>query len=127
MKGWKTLNVKDIVDRFALLASLSEEAASNFTYICSDAKDEINSKLLPDVDLTLHSERLVAAAGALSLYKYMQLKALGDSVESFSAGDITVKKSMDKALGVAYEIWQNEKAKISDLLKDEDFVFWRVN
>lgn len=120
------MDLENIIERFALLASLSREEANNFTYICSDSKEMIISKLLPDVDLTLHSERLIAAAGALSLYKYMQIKALRESVESFSAGDITVKENISKALDVAHEIWQSEKAKISDLLKDEDFVFWQV-
>lgn len=121
------MNIERIVERFALLSSLSSVEASNFTYICNDAKNEIISKLLPDVDLTLHSERLIAAAGALSLYRYMQLKALGQTTESFSAGDITVKENMSQAVKVAREIWLDEKANISDLLCDNDFIFWQVN
>lgn len=121
------MDIEKIVERFALLSSLSLEEASTFTYICSDAKNEIISKLLPDVDLNLHSERLIAAAAALSLYRYMQLKALNQTTESISVGDVTVKENMNQAVKIAYEIWLDEKAKIADLLQDNDFVFWRVN
>ncbi len=74
----------------------------------------------------MHSERLIAAAAALSLYRYMQVKALSQTTESFSAGDITVKENMNRAVDVAHEIWQSEKAKIADILKDDVFAFWRV-
>ena len=74
----------------------------------------------------MHSERLIAAAAALSLYRYMQLKALNQTTESFSAGDISVKENMSQAVKIAYEIWLDEKAKIADLLLDNDFVFGRV-
>ncbi len=120
------MDTEKIVERFALLSSLTLEEASTFTYICNDAKNEIISKLLPDTDLTLHSEWLIAAAAALSLYRYMQLKALNQTTESFSAGDITVKENMNQAVKIAFDIWLNEKAKIADLLIDNDFVFWRV-
>lgn len=120
------MDIEKIVERFALLSALSLDQASNFTYICNEAKNEIISKLLPNIDLNLHSERLIAASAALSLYRYMQLKALNNTTESFSAGDISVKENMSQAIKTAYEIWLDEKAKIADLLKDDDFVFWRV-
>ncbi len=120
------MNVKEIVERFALISGMDIEKANTLTYICNDAKNEITSKLLPDVDMNLHSERLIAAAAALSLYKYMQYKAVGQTTESFSAGDITIKENASKAVSAAYEIWMCEKAKIADLLKDDDFIFWRV-
>lgn len=121
------MDIEKIVERFALLSSLSLEEASTFTYICNDANNEIVSKLLPNIDFNLHSERLIAAAAALSLYRYMQLKALSQTTESFSAGDITVKENTIQAVKIAFEIWLEEKAKIADLLQDNDFVFWRVN
>lgn len=121
------MDTEKIVERFALLSSLTLEEASTFTYICNDAKNEIVSKLLPDIDSTLHSERLIAAAAALSLYRYMQLKALNQTTESFSAGDIAIKENYNQATKIAYEIWLDEKAKIADILHDNDFVFWRVN
>ena len=121
------MDIGKIVERFALLSSLTLEEASTFTYICNDAKNEIVSKLLPDVDLSLHSERLNAAAAALSLYRYMQTKALAQTVEAFSAGDVTVKENLAKAVNVAYQVWLDEKIKIADLLQDDNFVFWRVN
>lgn len=120
------MDLEKIVERFALLASLSKEESEAFTYICNDAKNELISKLLPNTDTTMHSERLIAAAAALSLYRYMQVKALSQTTESFSAGDITVKENMNRAVDVAYEIWQSEKAKIADILKDDAFAFWRV-
>lgn len=121
------MDIEKIVERFALLSSLSLEEASTFTYICNDANNEIVSKLLPNIDFNLHSERLIAAAAALSLYRYMQLKALSQTTESFSAGDITVRENTIQAVKIAFEIWLEEKAKIADLLQDNDFVFWRVN
>lgn len=121
------MELQQIVERFALISSLGLETASEFTYICDDAKNEITSKLLPDVDVDSHSERLIAAAAALSLYKYVLYKSVNQTAESFSAGDITVKENANQAVKVAYEIWLEEKAKISDLLQDNDFLFWRVN
>lgn len=120
------MNVQKIVERFALISGMNLEKAGTLTYICNDAKNEILSKLLPDVDTNLHSERLIAAAAALSLYKYMQYKAVEQTAESFSAGDITIKENVKQATEAAYEIWACERAKISDLLRDDDFVFWRV-
>ena len=119
------MDTEKIVERFALLSSLTLEEASTFTYICNDAKNEIISKLLPDTDLTLHSERLIAAAAALSLYRYMQLKALNQTTESFSAGDITVKENMNQAVKIAFDIWLNEKAKIADLLLQDLQCLWK--
>ncbi len=120
------MELQQIVERFALISSLGLETATKFTYICNDAKNEITSKLLPDVDISLHSERLVAAAAALSLYKYVLYKSVNHTAESFSAGDITVKENASQAVKVSYEIWLEEKAKIADLLQDNDFLFWRV-
>lgn len=121
------MEVQKIVEKFALISGMDLEKAGMFTYICNDAKNEIVSKLLPDIDINLHSERLIAAAAALSLYKYMQYKAVGQTTESFSAGDVTIKENLKQALDTAYEIWIYEKAKIVDLLRDDDFMFWRVN
>ena len=120
------METQNIVERFALISGLDSEKASTLTYICNDAKDEILSKLLPDVDIDSHSERLVAAAAALSLYKYMQYKSLEQTAESFSAGDITVKENTHQAVSTAFEIWNEEKAKIADIVQDDDFVFWQV-
>ena len=61
------MELQQIVERFALISSLGLETASEFTYICDDAKNEITYKLLPDVDVDSHSELLIAAAAALSL------------------------------------------------------------
>ena len=53
-------------------------------------------------------------------------KASGGGLESFKAGDISVKNDKKVSLQIALNVWKDAKNSAADLLSDEDFVFERV-
>ncbi len=120
------MDIQEIIERFALMANLSLEKASQFTYICNDAKSEIESKLKEETNTEDNSGRLNVAAATLSFYKYTCYKVSNLPAESISAGDINIKENSERTMKIAYRMWAEAKATIADLLRDDDFTFRRV-
>lgn len=120
------MNTQEVLERFLLIANLSINESAKWTPICSDAVAEIESKLKTDIDKIQNGRRLTAAAAALSFYKYIIYNAAGSGVESFSAGDISIKENTSQKIELASSIWNESKILISDLLRDDNFYFEQV-
>lgn len=120
------MDLQEILERFSLISGLTPEEVSPFTLILEESKNEIESKILDGVDKTAESRRLNAAAAALGFYKYILYKASRSGMESFSAGDITIKKSDITAVNLARSVWNEAKCAVSDILKDDDFLFEQI-
>lgn len=126
MKGGSNLDLNAIVSRFSFLSGVPLDEIEKFIPICSDAKAEIQSKIKYNIDESAESERLEAAAAALSFYKYILYNASLQSTQSFSAGDISVKEDIKQQLENARSMWYEAKASVCDILQDDGFCFQRV-
>ena len=120
------MKTEDVLERFAIIASLTDSVSSKWSFIVEDAVAEIKSKLKSDIDENINGRRLTAAAAALSFYKYTLYKAASDELESFSAGDISIKSNCQKSIEIAFSVWNEAKKSILDLLNDDEFYFEQV-
>lgn len=120
--------LSDVKAKFAKLTGLTSlDVTTNWVDVINEAISEIDSKLRNDVNKESVSARLDAAYAALSFYKYSLYEATGDAeVESFSAGDISIKCNKKALVDKAYKFWEETKISINDLLEDENFLFKRT-
>ena len=128
LKGSDFLAIADVKAKFAKLTGLTSlDVTTNWIDVINEAISEIDSKLRSDVNKENVSARLDAAYAALSFYKYSLYEATkGAEVESFSAGDISIKCNKKALVDKAYKFWEETKISIYDLLEDENFLFKRT-
>ncbi len=120
------MDLQEILKRFSTIANLSWDEAAHWATICEDSYSEIKNHLRDGVDENEHSRRLNVAAAALAFYKYVSYRASGGGMESFTAGEIRIKTNVEANIKIAYSVWKDAKMAISDLLKDDNFVFERI-
>ena len=114
-----------VMDRFALVSSLSGEELSRWVPICRDAMDEVasmveESSLSDDANV----RKLSNLAGVLAYYKYC-LYTEGD-MKSLTLGALSIQEGNSRCEN-ARKLFEEEKAAISALLKTEgEFAFRRV-
>ena len=119
--------VSDVKGRLSKLTGLTvSQITENWGDIITEATNEIDSKLRDGVDKETVSNRLDVAYAALSFYKYSLYNAEDMAVESFSAGDVSLKCNKKALLDRACRVWQEAKTSICDLLEDENFLFKRT-
>ena len=119
--------VSDVKGRLSKLTGLTvSQITENWGDIITEATNEIDSKLRDGVDKETVSNRLDVAYAALSFYKYSLYNAEDMTVESFSAGDVSLKCNKKALLDRACRVWQEAKTSICDLLEDENFLFKRT-
>lgn len=116
-----------IFTRFALIANLTADEAAPWLPICSESAAELEIKLKNKDHKKEEKQRLIAAAAALSFYKYTLYKSSNDSLQSISIGELSVKNNSKESTNLARIIWENAKASIADLLIDTDFYFKATN
>lgn len=116
-----------MLNRFALIAGLSMQDAVKWLPVCCEAKTYIESKLREHIDKDAESSRLIAAASALSFYKYTLYRSAGDSTESFSIGDVNIRSNNKQSVANAGILYTNAIAEIFDLLRDDEFYFKQVD
>ena len=120
------LDIQDVLERFSIIAGLSMDQAAPWASLCSTSIEEIQSHVKEGVDVEKNSRRLGAVAAALTFYRYTMYRTSGGGLESFKAGDISVKNDKKASLQVAYAVWRDARSSVADLLNDDDFVFERV-
>ena len=121
------MNPEEILKRFAIIANISLTEGSPWIFLCEEAGNEIVSHLKDSVDVNENSRRLTVAAASLAFYKYALYNTANGSTESFSAGELRIKNDLPSAVKMAYEVWLNAKHAISDLLRDDNFIFERMD
>lgn len=124
--GSHHLNLDKVIERFSVISNISLENSAKWVGICKESLDEIESRLREGVDKEKNARRLEVAAAALALYKYTLYNSVTVAVESFSAGELRIKPDFKGSVKMAYRAWQEAKNSISDLLKDENFIFERI-
>lgn len=115
-----TLDIQEILERFALISSLPMEEAVGYTALCSDAAGELVRRLRGTVSED-NAPRLQTAAASLAYYRYAMYQAA--NAEDFTVGDITVSSGRNDRARLAREIWLEAEQEIADLLSDDGFVF----
>lgn len=119
--------LSDVKGRLSKLTGLTvSQITENWGDIITEATNEIDSKLRDDINKETVSGRLDVAYAALSFYKYALYNAEDTAVESFSAGDVSIKCNKKALLDRAYNVWQEAKTGIYALLNDENFLFKRT-
>ena len=120
------LDIQEIIERFSLISNISLKESVKWEPILCDVIAEIKSRLRENIDVEMHGRRLNTAAAALSFYKFSLYRASQDSTTSFSAGGIRIHEDSRRNIQSAYSIWNEAKALISDLIRDDDFCFGQV-
>ena len=118
------MNLEIVVQRFSVIANIEIEDSSKWIPICGESMEEIKMHLKEGVDEEKNAHRLEVAAAAL--YKYTLFTATTLTTESFTAGEIKIKTDPNTSVKMATKVWQEAKKSISDLIKDEGFVFERI-
>ncbi len=121
------MDIKEILLRFSLIASLSEEEAAPWVSICSEAAEEIRRLMKDATKEEENGARLNAAAAALALYRYTVYRASAEEMSSFSAGDIKINSDKKIMVEMALKVWLDAKRSISDLINDDEFLVGQVN
>ncbi len=112
------------MERFALMADLSADQAEKYLPLCEDAAEEITRRSEQVQNGAAAQRVLCAAAAALVLYRWALFSASGD-LGSFSAGDVKVVKSGANVVA-AKQVWQEAAAAAAPYLKDDGFLFRRI-
>ena len=119
------VELQEILKRFRLYATLTDEEAAPWLSLISDAAADIRrmARTRPDAEA---AARLQRAAAALAFYRYTLYRASGEGMESFRAGDIQISADKQDTVRFAERVWREEQSRVSDLLYDGDFLFQRV-
>lgn len=116
------MEIVNVMERFALMADLSEKAAEKYKPFCEDAMTEISRRARNDSAAA--QGILCAAAASLALYRWVLANACGGE-ESFSAGDVKISKS-GMNVETAHQAWRESAAAAAPYLTDEGFLFERI-
>lgn len=111
-----------VLNRFLFLTDIDGNEAYNCAPFIYDAMAEISEMLLPEAFNEESSRRITAAAAALAAYRYRLILTARGECNGIKAGDVTVNPD-EKALKAAKDIYIEGLAKISDLIRDEEFIF----
>ncbi|MBQ1388811.1 MAG: hypothetical protein IIY78_04200 [Clostridia bacterium] len=111
--------IENTISRFAQLADITQNEALNRVDLIRDAYSEVMAKVRSGAE---NDSRAEFAAAALALYRYRVATAGNSSVESFTAGDISVKMTKVSA-AEALEFYNLCMKDARDILIDDEFVF----
>lgn len=120
------LNIQNIIERFSVISNMTFEEISPWAEICKESAQQIKDHLRKGVNIKKHENRLCAAAGALSFYKYVLYSSYQNGLSGFAAGEIQIKTDKKFNVQLASAIWIDAKNSIADLLVDDEFVFERI-
>lgn len=117
------MSIEEVMERFTLMADLSDAAAVRYQPLCVDAMTEIN-RLTRNNDVAAQGI-LCAAAASLALYRWALMNA-SNGVGSFSVGDVKVTKSSEN-VEMAKQAWREAAAAAAPYLEDSGFLFERIS
>lgn len=106
-----------------ILGSYSDETLETFMPLVEQAVASVTAQVKDGADLS--DPRLVNLAALKALCMIESTDAAGDNVTSFTAGDVTVQKSMTAGQR-AGEMLEEARADCRDLLCDSAFAFLDV-
>ena len=111
-------NIEALMERFSSFSGLSEEEARRYHGLCQDAAAQVNG--MAKESLTEREESLLYGA----FYRWSLLEG-ARTPESFSSGDIQVKKGASMT-EQARKIWEEYRDGAAECFRDTEFVFQRI-
>lgn len=112
-----------VLAQFAEFAGLSEEESLTWEEPARACLAEISGQLKSGFDKEAQSSLLCTAAAALLFYRYVLIRQAGGE-ESFSAGEIAVKRG--DGTQAARLFWEQARGALAPWLESPEFVFERV-
>lgn len=120
------VNQWTVLSRLRQMASLDEEGAAAGLSLCLISLEEIRSKLKDGGDA--NDSRIEQAAAGLAFYKLILKGITQDgAVTKFKAGDVSVSQDFGGLLALAQKVRDEALAAAVPLLKDEMFLFKKVD
>lgn len=120
------MNLQEILEYFAMMADLEEEERSRYLPLCSAAADDLQLQLLHPPSSDEQCRRVNRAAACLAFSRYCVIRGCADGGDSYQVGDVRITNGGGVGVREAYQSWRQARASIAELLKDEEFVFSRV-
>lgn len=117
------MSFENALNRFTLLSGLSDEEALKWLPVVKDAivyiESLVKKRKLNEGDRI----RLSSAAGVYAYYRYLCYSIDDDS--SVTLGSLHLSANQKK-IEEAEKMWNTELSALSDLVKDDSFVFRRM-
>ena len=119
------MTVQSVLTRFAALAELTPEEATEWSSLAQNACAQIKARTQGVEETQQNNELLETAAAALTFYEYKTVEASRRGVTSFKAGDVSFDLGGGGAAD-AYKMYQSALEACSKLPQGGDFVFGRM-
>lgn len=114
--------ISSILTRLMNYADMEQYTEEQLQPYCSAALEQIKAALRPDADI--NSVLAVNAAAAIAHYNFFFSRLTEtDKYESFTAGDMTVKRNNEKELQFEQRARDEALAAASAILTDRGFLF----
>ncbi|MFI3140765.1 MAG: hypothetical protein R3Y27_00480 [Clostridia bacterium] len=116
------ITTNDVYTQFLLYSDLDDLDEDTAMIYCEHGLDWIRRHLKDDADED--DSRLAVAASALAhFYLFSKRITETDRYSSYTAGDMTVKRSLSQDFELETQMRDHALAQIYDLLKDGGFYF----
>ncbi|MCH5299572.1 MAG: hypothetical protein J1E96_07410 [Ruminococcus sp.] len=117
------MSFEKALNRFTLLSGLSDEEALKWLPVVKDAIVYIES-LVTKKDLTERDKtRLSSSAGVYAYYRYLCYSI--DDEDNVTLGSLHLSANQRK-IEEAEKMWQTELKTLSDLFRNDSFIFRRM-
>ncbi len=120
------MNNQLIVQKFAQIANLTIDEASNWAETCFECARKISNKKVPGISQDDENTFLVPLAATMAFYNYSLFKASNLNEGNFKVGDISVSKNTNAIINFAKQALENALADAAPYLRDDDFTFKQV-
>lgn len=114
-----------VMKQFEAMSGLEPEQAERFWTLVTVAAQELEGRLRRGADTPKQEERIVLLCAANACYKYRLLSAADGC--GLTVGEVSVKEDTGRQAAHAHRLLVNLCAGCADILKDEEFVFERVD
>ncbi|MEI6578563.1 MAG: hypothetical protein WCN92_03770 [Eubacteriales bacterium] len=114
-----------VLSNLRQITSLDGEGAAFGLSLCLTCLEEIRARLRDGADE--NDSSIERAAAGLAFYKLTLRRLSEDSSTSFKAGDVSVSQNPGELLAIAAKVREEALAEAAPLLKDELFLFKRVD
>lgn len=117
------MSFEKALNRFTLLSGLSDEEALKWLPVVKDAIVYIESLIRKENLTELDKARLSSAAGVYAYYRYLCYSI--EDEDGVTLGSLHFSANQ-KRIEEAEKMWNTELRALSDLFRDECFVFRRM-
>ncbi len=115
-------SVSDVKEILLTYSDMTEFSSSQLDVACESALDWVTERLKDGTDKS--NPLIERTAAAIAHYNMFFLKLTeSDKYESYKAGDMTVRRNLQKELQTEKELRDTALAAASSILKDERFCF----